>query len=145
MEEHDKLIQLIKNHIRIERDDIKRLGKLEKEVGNAAAKLLLLEMELDSKKHIGILTGILEMLKGVPPSKTLSEYRLEGYIDPIVVRKEVEQHIKTETDGLAHVQEEIGQTKDESLKLLLQHIAEDERKHHQILEAIAKDSYRLNP
>jgi len=100
-------------------------------------------MRLDSEKHAGILTGILETLKGVPPSKTLWEYELEGYIDPIIVKKSLEEHVKMEADVLAHVEEEMKHTKDEGLKLLLRHIAEDEKKHQKILEEIVKNLYKI--
>jgi len=145
MEEKEKLIQLVKKQIGIERELVKRIGEMEKKVGNAAAKMLLLEMRLDSQKHAGILTSILKVLRGVPPSQTIWEYRLESYVDPFVVKKELENHMKMETAVLTHVEEEIKQTKDEGLKLLLQHIADDEKKHHKILETIVKYSYKINP
>jgi rubrerythrin len=91
------------------------------------------------------LTSILKVLRGVPPSQTIWEYRLESYVDPFVVKKELENHMKMETAVLTHVEEEIKQTKDEGLKLLLQHIADDEKKHHKILETIVKYSYKINP
>lgn len=145
MEEKEKLIQLVKKQIGIERELVKKIGEMEKKVGNAAAKMLLLEMRLDSQKHAGILTSILKILRGVPPSQTIWEYRLESYVDPFVVKKELENHMKMETAVLTHVEEEIKQTKDEGLKLLLQHIADDEKKHHKILETIVKYSYKINP
>lgn len=145
MEEKEKLIQLVKKQIGIERELVKKIGEMEKKVGNAAAKMLLLEMRLDSQKHAGILTSILKVLRGVPPSQTIWEYRLESYVDPFVVKKELENHMKMETAVLIHVEEEIKQTKDEGLKLLLQHIADDEKKHHKILETIVKYSYKINP
>jgi len=145
MEEKEKLIQLVKKQIGIERELVKKIGEMEKKVGNAAAKMLLLEMRLDSQKHAGMLTSILKVLRGVPPSQTIWEYRLESYVDPFVVKKELENHMKMETAVLTHVEEEIKQTKDEGLKLLLQHIADDEKKHHKILETIVKYSYKINP
>lgn len=145
MEDKEKLIGLVKKQIGIERELVRKIGEMEKKVGNAAARMLLLEMRLDSKKHAGILTSILKVLKGVPPSQTIWEYRLESYVDPFVVKKELENHMKMENDVLAHVEEEIKQTKDEGLKLLLQHIADDEKKHHKILETIVKYSYKINP
>jgi rubrerythrin len=145
MEEKEKLIQLVKKQIGIERELVKKIGEMEKKVGNAAAKMLLLEMRLDSQKHAGILTSILKVLRGVPPSQTIWEYRLESYVDPFVVKKELENHMKMESAVLTHVEEEIKQTKDEGLKLLLQHIADDEKKHHKILETIVKYSYKINP
>jgi rubrerythrin len=145
MEEKEKLIQLMKKQIEIERELVKKIGEMEKKVGNAAAKMLLLEMRLDSQKHGDILNGILKVLKGVPSSQTTWEYQLESYVDPFVVKKELENHMKMEAAVLAHVEEEIKQTRDEGLKLLLQHIAEDEKKHHKILETIVKYSYKINP
>jgi len=144
MEQKDRLVQLLKKHAKIEREHVKQLGKIEKDTGNAAAKLLLLEMKLDSKKHAGIISGILKTVRGVPSSKTLWQYELDSYVDPVVVRRAVENHIKMESDVLAHVEEEIKQTKDEGIKLLLQHIAEDEKKHHKILEEIVKNSYKIS-
>ena len=144
MSEREKLIQLVKTHVKIEEEHVRQLTEMEKTIGYAAAKLLLLEMKLDSQKHAGILNGILDTLKEAPAGQTLWEYRLESYIDPLVAKKSVENHIKMESDVLAHVEDEIKHTKDEGMKLLLQHIAEDEKKHHKILETIVKNAYRIN-
>jgi len=145
METRERLIELIRKQIEIERENVRQVNETEKKIDNAAAKLSLLEIRLDSQKHADILNGILEVLRGVPPSKTLWEHRIESYIDPFVVKRELESHIKREDEMLDHVEEEIKQTKDEGLKLLLQHIADDERKHHDILEAIVKHLHKINP
>lgn len=143
MEQKEKLMELIKEQIKIEEAHVSRITEMEKKVHNAAAKLFLLEMRLDSQKHAGILTGILKTLKEVSPSQTLWEHKLAGHVDPIVVRRELETHVKMETDVLAHVEEEMKHTKDEGLRLLLQHIADDEAKHHKILQAILKNVYKI--
>lgn len=109
---------------------ISLINELMKKVDTAAAQLLLLEMRLDSQKHANILGGILRVLKGIHPSKALWEYEIESYVDRIAVKRELENHVKMETEVLSHVEKEIGHTKDEGLKLLLQHIAYDEKKHH---------------
>lgn len=145
METRERLIELIKKQIGIEENNVRQVSETEKKIDNAAAKMSLLEIRLDSQKHADILNGILEVLRGGPPSKTLWEYRIESYIDPFVVKRELESHIKREDEMLDHVEEEIKQTKDEGLKLLLQHIADDERKHHDILEAIVKHLHKINP
>ncbi len=145
METRERLIELIRKQIEIERENVRQVNETEKKVDNAAAKLSLLEIRLDSQKHADISNGILEVLRGVPPSKTLWEYRIESYIDPFVVKRELESHIKREDEMLDNVEKEIKQTKDEGLKLLLQHIADDERKHHDILEAIVKHLHKINP
>jgi len=143
VEQKERLTELIKRQIKIERELVKKIGEMEKKVGNAAAKMLLLEMRFDSQKHTGILSGILKILRGVPPSQTIWEYKLESYIDPFVVKRELESHVKVEAEVLDHVEEEIRQTKDEGVKLLLQHIADDEKKHHKILETIMTQSYKI--
>jgi len=145
METRERLIELIRKQIEIEEDNVRQVSETEKKVDNAAAKMCLLEIQLDSQKHADILNGILEVLRGVPPSKTLWEHRIESYIDPFVVKRELESHVKREDEMLKHVEEEIKQTKDEGIKLLLQHIADDERKHHDILEAIVKHLHRIKP
>lgn len=145
METRERVIELIRKQIEIEEDNVRQVSETEKKVDNAAAKMCLLEIQLDSQKHADILNGILEVLRGVPPSKTLWEHRIESYIDPFVVKRELESHVKREDEMLKHVEEEIKQTKDEGIKLLLQHIADDERKHHDILEAIVKHLHRIKP
>lgn len=143
METKERLVELIRKQIEIEKENVVQVSETEKKVDNAAAKLSLLEIRLDSQKHADILNGILEVLRGIPPSKTLWEHRLESYIDPFVVKRELESHIKREDEMLDHVEEEIKQTKDEALKLLLQHIVDDERKHHKILETIVKHLHKI--
>jgi len=145
METRERLIELIRAQIKVEKENVRQVTETEKKVDNAAAKLSLLEIRLDSQKHADILNGILEVLSGVPPSQTLWEYRISSYIDPFLVKGELENHEKREARMIDHVEEEIKQTKDEGIKLLLQHVLEDERKHHKILETIVKHLHKVNP
>ena len=145
MKRNNKLVQLIKEQIEIEKENVRQVGETEKKVGNAAAELFLNVIKLDSKKHADILNGLLKVLRGIPPSKTLWEHRMESYIDPFVVKKELENHMDREAEMIVHVEEEIKQTEDEGLKLLLQHIADDERKHHKILQTVVKHLHKVNP
>jgi len=143
MSQKDSLITLIKQHADIERDDAKDINGMRKRTSNSVARLLLLEMELDSAKHAAILTEMLETLKGISPGKSLWEHELEDFTGNAIVRKEFEEHAKKEKDVLAHLEKELEHTKDEGLKLLLQNIAEDEKKHHRILQAMVRNLYKL--
>lgn len=145
METRERLVELIRAQIKVEKENVRQVTETEKKVDNAAAKLSLLEIRLDSQKHADILNGILEVLSGVPPSQTLWEYKISSYIDPFLVKGELENHEKREARMIDHVEEEIKQTKDEGIKLLLQHVLEDERKHHKILETIVKHLHKVNP
>jgi rubrerythrin len=145
METRERLIELIKKQIEIERENVKQVNETEKKVDNAAAKLSLLEIRLDSQKHAGILSGILEVLNEVKSSETLWEHKISSYIDPFVVKRELQNHEQREAKMIKHVEEEIKQTKDEGLKLLFQHVLDDERKHHEILKTIVKHLHKVNP
>ena len=61
------------------------------------------------------------------------------------VKKMLKDHVKTETKMLRHVEDEIKKTDDEALKLLLKHISDDEKKHHEIMETILKKAFEMGP
>ena len=138
-------IKMLQTHKKAEASMVDVCAKLEKEVHTAAAKLLLAEMRLDSKKHENILTEILKVLEGIPTPEKLWDARIDSYVDMQVLKKELERHVKLESDMLNDVEKEIKETDDEALKTLLTHIAEDEKKHHKNMELIIKKSYAFTP
>jgi len=139
----DKLIELIKKQIEIEKKIGKSVEKQLETVDTAAAKLLLTEMKYDAKKHASILQGILDVI--ADSDVLLWDYKLNSYVDKLVVKKELERHIEIEQDTLNLVKEEIDKTNDRGIKLLLQHIAEDEDRHHTLLRTIVNNSYKISP
>lgn len=120
------------------------IEKLIKNVHNVAAKLLLLETQKDSEKHAMILEGILKVLSQ-EDAKPLWDTLLDSYVDKLVVKTNLERHINTEKTMIDLVEKEIKDTKDEGIKLLLQHIASDEKKHHEILQIVIKQAYKIKP
>lgn len=145
MKSKTAFIKMLQIHKQAEANMAAVCAKLEGKVHSAAAKLLLAEMLLDSKKHEDILTEILKVLEKAPPPTRLWDARIESYVDMQMVKKELERHIKIESDMLQDVEKEIKETNDEALKVLLTHIAEDEKKHHKNIELIIKKSYALAP
>lgn len=143
MKSKDKLIELIKRQIGIEKQIGKSVEQQLEMVHTAAARLLMTEMKHDAKKHASILQGILDVIadSDVP----LWDYKINSYVDKLVVKKELERHIEIEQKTLNLVKEEIDQTNDGGVKLLLQHIADDEDRHHTLLRTIVKNSYKINP
>jgi rubrerythrin len=144
-ENRKKLIALVGEQIKIEKDHVKHLTELEKKMRYAAAKLLVLEMRLDSEKHSDILTAIIKTLEGIPSNETFWQYELESYIDPEIVKRELNVHAKMENDVLAHIEKEFAHTTDEGLKLLLQNIEADKKKHQKMLGAILHNLYKISP
>lgn len=122
----------------IERESSAKLVETEKKVGTGAARLLLVEMRFDSQKHAAILEAVLEALKPESSSKSLWEHALNGFVDPVLVQREIENHKALGKSMVAHIQKEIGRTDDEAIRALLQHLAEDERRHNEILDTIAQ-------
>jgi len=137
----DKLIKLIKKQIGIEKQIGKSVEKQLEMVHTAAAKLLLTEMRYDARKHASILQGILNVI--ADSDSPLWESEIDSYVDKEVVKRELQRHIDIEQDTLNLVKEEIKQTDDEGIKLLLGHIAEDEDRHHKLLRTIVSNSYKI--
>lgn len=139
----NKLIKLIKKQIGIEKKIGKSVEKQLEMVHTAAAKLLLTEMRYDARKHASILQGILNVI--ADSDSPLWESKIDSYVDKEVVKRELQRHIDIEQDTLNLVKEEIKQTDDEGIKLLLGHIAEDEDRHHKLLRTIVSNSYKIKP
>jgi len=142
MTEKKRLIQLIKNQLEIEKQVEEDIEKQIEIVHTAAAKLLLTEMKYDAGKHAVILKGILELIEN--SDTCLWDCKLDSYVDRLLVKKELEKHLAIEQKTLDIVKEEINQTKDEGIKLLLSHIAEDEDRHHGLLKTIISNSYKIS-
>jgi len=144
MPQESRFIQLIEQQITAERESAKHITELRKKVGIAAARLLLLELLLESEKHAAILTEMLEIVKGIQVDTLLWEHELEEYIDEALVKKEFEDHLKKESGALAQLKEELKQTKDEALKLLFQNMEEDEQRHHGIVRTLVRNLYKID-
>ena len=140
----ETLVKLIKEQIKMEKNFVTIVDEQIKNVHNVAAKLLLLETQKDSEKHAMILEGILDVISQ-KDAKSLWDTLQDSYIDKLVVKKNLERHIKTETAMLGLIKKEIKETKDEGIRLLLEHIASDEEKHHKILQTVVKQTYKINP
>jgi rubrerythrin len=140
----DSVVKLIQRQKQSEESMVKAVEVLEGRVQNEAAKLLLAELRLDSTKHAQICSEILKTVDKAEPVN-LWDARIGGYVDMQVVRKELERHIKLEEAMLKDVERIINESKDEAIKLLFTHIAEDERKHHKNIQLIIKRSYTLVP
>jgi len=137
------LIDLVREQVQIEKESAARLSETESKVGTGAAKLLLVEMRCDSQKHAAILEAILEALEGAQSSKPLWQQALSGFADPIIVKREIENHKSLGKSMVAHIQREMSKTDDEAVRTLLQHLTEDEKRHSEILDTIAQRCYSM--
>ena len=142
------LLDTVQAQIKLEKNTARKIKELEKATSNLAAKLFLAEMRFDTEKHAKILQTMLEIVKQKEPeiaARTLWDTKIHSYVDAFVARKMLEDHVKIETKMLKYVEEEMRSTDDEALKLLFKHIADDEKKHHKIMETILKKAFEMGP
>jgi bacterioferritin (cytochrome b1) len=138
------LVELLKEQLQIEKNFVVAVDSEIESVHNVAARLLLLETKKDSEKHALIIEGILQTVKK-GESKPLWDTLQDSYVDKMVVRRKLENHVKTETAMMEHIEKELKEAKDEGIRLLLKHIADDEKKHHEILQTVIKEAYKIKP
>jgi rubrerythrin len=143
VEPRRELIDLVREQVQIEKESAARLGETESKVGTGAAKLLLVEIRCDSQKHAAILEAILEALEGAQSSKPLWQQAFSGFADPIMVKREIENHKTLGKSMVAHIQKEMSKTDDEAVRTMLQHLTEDEKRHSEILDTIAQRCYSM--
>ena len=140
MKTEKTLSDLIKEQINLEKESVKKLSMLEGRVDSIAARLLIREMQIDSKKHAEILETA---LKTMSEPKSFWDFTIHIDADKRAVKRELEEHMRDEEAMLSQIREETKKTKDEALKLLLEHFAEDEKKHHKNLETILSKTQKM--
>lgn len=93
MKTEKTLSDLIKEQIKLEKETAEKFSILEQRVDSVAARLLIREMYLDTKKHAEILEAALEVIGG---PKSFWDYTIHIDADKRAVKKELEEHIKAE-------------------------------------------------
>lgn len=142
----ESLVNMIKAQIKLERNTTRKIRDLEEAITNLAAKLLLAEMRFDSEKHAKILQTMLDLMNQYEAdqrSRRFWQIETSEYVDALVAKKMVEDHVKVEMNMLRHVKAEMKKTDDAALKLLFKHIISDEIKHHRIMETILKRAFKM--
>ena len=131
---------MINEQIKLEKEIAKKFSILEQRVDSVAARLLIREMQLDTKKHAEILEAVLKVMGG---PKSFWEFTIDVEADKQTVKKELEEHVKAEEKMMQQIEEQRKKTNDEALKLLLSHFAEDEKRHHKNLQTIINKAYKI--
>ena len=130
MDLKDELIRFLKEQIEIENSIVKSLNASLNSIKNPSVKGVLKGISLDSVKHAEMYAAALELL--MEAGQTLTEERFEEQ------KRLVEEHIDLETGLIKRISEEIPKVTNEKIKLLLEAILSDERRHHQLLKEALK-------
>ena len=128
---HKELLALIERAIKIEKNAVELYQETAKTVDNAAVKLLIDELEMDSGKHAKMYQTIERVLKEQPYS--FKDFHEEKWTDKLVAKRDLAEHIEVEKHMIEILEEQIKVVTQPTIKAILEHILEDEKRHHKIL------------
>lgn len=102
------LSNLLEEQIKLEKEIANKFKILEGRVDSIAARLLIREIQLDTKKHAEILEAALKVIGGPEP---FWEMTIDVEADKKTVKRELEEHIKAEGTMIRQIDEEMRKTK----------------------------------
>jgi len=124
----DKLLGFLKEQITVENQIVKSLNQALVNMENQAVKGTLKGISLDSLKHAQMYASAVNLLTKVP--KTLTQEELDEQ------RRLIEKHIELEVRLIKRINRELPSVKNEKVKLLLNAILQDEKRHHDLLKQV---------
>jgi len=122
-----ELVEFFREQARLEEEIVKSVNNALKTTKNSVVKSVLKGMALDSSKHASIYRAA-EQIVQVAPALTESEFN--------ELRRVVKWHIENEDRLIKRLEDAIKRTGNKRISFLLQAIAADEKRHHQLLDAI---------
>src|SRR5271157_1458245 len=124
----DDLVRFLKDQIKIENKIVESLNKSLPDIGSPTVKGVLKGISLDSVKHSEMYASAVMLLTTV--SKALTQENLDNQKDL------VEKHIQLEAELILKIGKELPNVKDRKVKLLLEAILADEKRHHVLLKNV---------
>jgi len=122
-----ELVRFFREQVRLEEEIVKSINKALKNIKNSVVESILRGMALDSSKHAAIYRAA-EQVVQVAPALTESEFD--------ELRKVVKWHIENEDKVIKRLEDAVKKTENRRIRFLLEAIVEDEKRHHQLLDAI---------
>ena len=124
----DELVGFLKEQIKIENKIVKSLNSSLKEIGNPTVKGVLKGISLDSVKHAEMYASAVKLLTSV--SQALKQENLDTQ------RELVKEHIHIEAELIERIGKVMPSIKNEKVRLLLNAILSDEKRHHELLKKV---------
>ncbi|MEM3458614.1 MAG: ferritin-like domain-containing protein [Candidatus Bathyarchaeia archaeon] len=128
MKSKDELIGFIKAQIKIENEIVDSLNAGLVGMKNPPVRGVLKGISLDSVKHAELYAAATELLTGV--AQALTQEHLDKQ------KALVEKHIRMEAELIKKIGKVLPSVEDEKVKLLLNAILEDEKRHHELLKMV---------
>lgn len=128
MPQKDELTEFLKKQIEVENEIVKSLNKSLGDIQNPTVKGVLKGISLDSVKHSEMYASAVMLLTSV--SQALTQEHLDKQRDL------VEKHIRMEAELIKKIEKTLPTVENRKVKLLLNAILEDEKRHHGLLKSI---------
>jgi len=122
-----ELVEFFREQARLEEEIVESVNEVLITIKNAVVKSILKGMALDSSKHAAIYRAA-EQIVQVAPALTESEFDQ--------LRRVVKWHIENEEKVIKRLEDAVKKTENKRIRFLLQAIVADEKRHHQLLDAI---------
>lgn len=120
-----RLIEFIREQIKIEKEIVDSINKGVADISNLAVRETLKGISFDSMKHSEMYFAALELLTKTPPAMTQEQLDRQKEL--------IERHIRIEANLIKKISEVLPSVENEKVKLLLNAILDDERRHHDLL------------
>jgi len=124
----DELMDFLKEQIKIENRIVESLNNSLGEMGNPVVRGVLKGISLDSVKHAEMYASAVSLLTSVQPALT------QEHLDK--QRELVEKHIRLEAELIEKISKKLRGIEDRKVKLLLNAILVDEKRHHELLKRV---------
>jgi ribonucleotide reductase beta subunit family protein with ferritin-like domain len=128
LKSRDELISFLKAQIKVENDIVDSLNNALVEIKNPPVKGVLKGISLDSVKHAEMYAAAIELLTSV--SQALAQEHLDKQ------KALVEKHIRMEAELIKKISKMLPTVDDKKVKLLLNAILADEKRHHGLLKMV---------
>ena len=124
----DELVGFLKKQVNIENEIVNSVNGALGEMENPAVKGVLKGISLDSLKHAEMYGAAISLLTSVLPA--LTQENLDKQ------RELVEKHMHMEAELIKKISKVLPNIENKNVKLLLNAILLDEKRHHQLLKEV---------
>jgi bacterioferritin (cytochrome b1) len=124
----DKLVELFRNQIKIEKTIVDSANEGLVDIKNPAVKGVLKGISLDSAKHAEMYCSAISLLTSVPQALTEDNFDKQKAL--------LEKHMQLEAEIIKKLKAVIPSVQNKKVKLLLDAILSDEIRHHALLKKV---------
>jgi len=142
--EYDELLAMLEKNRELELKNVQMSQEKEEQLKSAGAKLMLYQIRMDSTKHAKILQTLIDTIKEGTP-EYLWDYRIDRYVGQVATERVLQKHVEIEKEMIQRHEAIIKKTDDRGIQMILQHIVDDEKRHHKMLMEVIKQLHKLGP